>query len=57
MSERLRRPRLVNRETYDGFKQFCKDNKIPLKEGLERAMVHFQKTGKVQRRLGEFEKE
>jgi len=57
VSERLRRPRLVNRETYDGFKQFCKDNKIPLKEGLERAMVHFQKTGKVQRRLGEFEKE
>jgi len=57
VSENLRRPRQVNRKTYDEFKHFCKDNKIALKEGLERAMVHFERTGKVQRRLGEFERE
>jgi len=30
---------------------------MPLKEGLERALVHFQRTAKVQRRLEEFEEE
>jgi len=57
MSKHLRRPRQVNAEVYDAFKRFCKENGMPLKEGLERALVHFQRTAKVQRRLREFEEE
>jgi|Deesub1362A_J573_1020465.scaffolds.fasta_scaffold00039_56 hypothetical protein len=54
MKEHLRRPRLVNAEIYDSFKQWCKINHIPLKEGLERAMVEFQRTSKIQRKINEY---
>lgn len=53
----MRRPRQVSAEVYDAFKQFCKENKMPLKDGLEQALVHFQRTAKVQRKLEEFEEE
>ncbi|MHC1624535.1 MAG: hypothetical protein ACXQS2_00790 [Methermicoccaceae archaeon] len=54
MARGLKRPRLVDAKVYNRFKEWCKLNHIPLKDGLELAMDELRRH-KAQRRLNEFD--